>query len=90
MMKFFTGVSALAAFLVAATTGVQAAPPAKGALEPDKVGQAAATVIDEQPSYITDVQGKRVRLVGPRFLTNPKRAYDFPGRDELRFRESDQ
>lgn len=32
--------------------------------------------------YILDVSGKRVRLVGPRFYTNPRNRLDFPGRDE--------
>lgn len=32
--------------------------------------------------YITDVEGKRVRLVGLRFLPDPKRRLNFPGRDD--------
>lgn len=31
--------------------------------------------------YITDVAGKRVRLVGPRFYTDPATAMKFPGRE---------
>ncbi len=32
------------------------------------------------PNYITDVSGKRVRLVGPRFYPDSARALTFPGR----------
>lgn len=32
------------------------------------------------PNYITDVTGKKVRLVGPRFYPDNARALDFPGR----------
>lgn len=32
------------------------------------------------PNYITDVSGKKVRLVGPRFYPDSARALDFPGR----------
>ena len=60
-----------------------AAPPAKGALEAKAIQSDAVAVTEDQPAYITDVQGNRVRLVGPRFLTNPARALDFPGRNEL-------
>lgn len=31
--------------------------------------------------YITDVAGKRVRLVGPRFYADPANAMQFPGRE---------
>lgn len=37
---------------------------------PDKVGTA------EKPQYITDVTGKEVRLVGPRFYADPARQID--------------
>nr|WP_314092370.1 hypothetical protein [uncultured Shinella sp.] len=33
-----------------------------------------------KPTYITDVTGRHIRLVGPRFLTNPANAIAFPGR----------
>ncbi|WP_455274456.1 hypothetical protein [Rhizobium herbae] len=33
-----------------------------------------------EPQYIVDVEGKRVRLVGRRFYTNPVKSLDFPGR----------
>ncbi|QXC47921.1 hypothetical protein KHC17_06095 [Agrobacterium salinitolerans] len=32
------------------------------------------------PHYITDVSGKKVRLVGPRFYPDSARALEFPGR----------
>ncbi|MGK9039533.1 hypothetical protein KXS05_04125 [Rhizobium sp. SA279] len=32
------------------------------------------------PNYITDVSGKKVRLVGPRFYPDNARALEFPGR----------
>ncbi len=32
------------------------------------------------PNYITDVSGKKVRLVGPRFYPDSARALEFPGR----------
>ena len=35
----------------------------------------------EEPHYITDVAGKRVRLVGPRFYTDTANAMQFPGRE---------
>ena len=31
-------------------------------------------------TYITDVTGKRVRIVGPRFYPNPTKTLTFPGR----------
>jgi len=31
------------------------------------------------PNYITDVSGKKVRLVGPRFYPDSARALEFPG-----------
>lgn len=34
-------------------------------------------------SYITDVTGKRVRLVGPRFYPDTANAMQFPGREKL-------
>lgn len=33
-----------------------------------------------EPTYITDVTGKRVRIVGPRFYPNPTKHLEFPGR----------
>ena len=32
------------------------------------------------PNYITDVSGKKVRLVGPRFYPDSARSLEFPGR----------
>ncbi len=34
----------------------------------------------KQATYITDVTGKRVRIVGPRFYPNPTKSLAFPGR----------
>jgi hypothetical protein len=39
-----------------------------------------ATGTADEPHYITDVAGKRVRLVGPRFYTDTANAMQFPGR----------
>jgi len=33
------------------------------------------------PSYVIDVAGKCVRIVGPRFYPNPTKALTFPGRE---------
>lgn len=37
-----------------------------------------------EPSYIIDVTGKRVRIVGPRFYPNPTKNLEFPGRNANR------
>jgi hypothetical protein len=34
----------------------------------------------KEATYITDVTGKRVRIVGPRFYPNPTKILTFPGR----------
>lgn len=34
----------------------------------------------KEATYITDVTGKRVRIVGPRFYPNPAKNLTFPGR----------
>ena len=75
--------TAIVAMVLLGASSAAAAPPAKGALEARAMQSGAVAVTEEQPAYITDVQGNRVRLVGPRFLTNPARALDFPGRNEL-------
>lgn len=82
----------LAALVLTGTAAAMAAPPAKDALKPAvEIAASQATLASErQPAYIVDVQGNRVRLVGPRFYTNPARALDFPGRDELRYDEADR
>lgn len=41
-----------------------------------------ATGTADEPHYITDVAGKRVRLVGPRFYTDTANAMQFPGREK--------
>lgn len=38
--------------------------------------------VTKLPAYVTDVTGKRVRVVGPQFYPNPK-ALTFPGGREL-------
>ena len=75
--------TAIVAMVLIGASSATAAPPAKGALEAKAMQSDAVAVTEDQPSYITDVQGNRVRLIGPRFLTNPARALDFPGRNEL-------
>ena len=75
--------TAIVAMVLVGASSAAAAPPAKGALEAKAMQSDAVVASEEQPAYITDVQGNRVRLVGPRFLTNPARALDFPGRNEL-------
>ena len=74
---------AIVAMVLLGASSAAAAPPAKGALEAKAIQADAVAATEEQPAYITDVLGNRVRLVGPRFLTNPARALDFPGRNEL-------
>jgi hypothetical protein len=52
------------------------------------IAQAAATSHLTRPTalkaneaaYVTDVTGKRVRIVGPRFYPNPTKGLTFPGR----------
>ena len=75
--------TAIVAMALIGASAAAAAPPAKGALEPKAIRSETVAATEKQPAYITDVQGNRVRLVGPRFLTNPARALDFPGRNEL-------
>ena len=73
---------AIVAMVLSGASSATAAPPAKDALEAKAIQADAVAATEGQPSYITDVLGNRVRLVGPRFLTNPARALDFPGRNE--------
>ena len=80
--------TAIVAMVLVGASSAAAAPPAKGALEARAMQSGAVAVTEEQPAYITDVLGNRVRLVGPRFLTNPARALDFPGRNELHGRSA--
>ena len=75
--------TAIVAMVLIGASSATAAPPAKDALEAKAIQADAVAATEGQPSYITDVLGNRVRLVGPRFLTNPARALDFPGRNEL-------
>ena len=74
---------AIVAVVLSGASSATAAPPAKGALEAKAIQSETVATTEKLPAYITDVQGNRVRLVGPRFLTNPARALDFPGRNEL-------
>lgn len=51
------------------------------AASPTMQKQAVTGASAEEPHYITDVTGKRVRLVGPRFYTDTANAMQFPGRE---------
>lgn len=50
-------------------------------LEPTKTRSAEFSPGATASNYITDVSGKTVRLVGPRFYPDNARALQFPGRD---------
>ena len=56
--------------------------PAQAGSEDSWPRQPTASATDK-PRYIIDVVGKQVRLVGPRFYTNPVGKMNFPGRDGL-------
>jgi hypothetical protein len=47
------------------------------------------TAASGEVHYITDVAGKRVRLVGPRFYTDPANAMQFPGRENPTLERND-
>ncbi|AMD57886.1 hypothetical protein AWN88_06610 [Agrobacterium tumefaciens] len=49
-------------------------------LEDKKAGNAAVSSAPSAQSYIIDVSGKTVRLVGPQFLPDSARGLEFPGR----------
>lgn len=49
-------------------------------LEADKAQDASLSPAVTAPNYITDVSGKKVRLVGPRFYPDSARMLEFPGR----------
>jgi hypothetical protein len=42
--------------------------------------EVAQATSSEDATYIIDVVGERVRIVGDRFYTNPAKSLDFPGR----------
>lgn len=44
---------------------------------------AIAAGASDGANYITDVTGKRVRLVGPRFYPDTAKAMQFPGREKV-------
>lgn len=49
-------------------------------LEHDKSVSVAFSEASATSDYITDVQGRKVRLVGPRFYPDSARSLEFPGR----------
>lgn len=72
-------------FLAAAFTCVTALPVVSqpievSTLEHDKARDVTFFETSAAPDYITDVRGRKVRLVGPRFYLDSARALEFPGR----------
>lgn len=49
-------------------------------LESASIGNVARSSPSAATNYITDVSGRKVRLVGPRFYPDNTRALEFPGR----------
>ena len=71
----------LATLLIAATSQPLFAQPLEvSTLEPSTTRSAAFSSEQTTSNYITDVSGKKVRLVGPRFYPDNARALQFPGR----------
>ncbi len=72
------------AFAVVAVMPAAAQPVEISTLETSKTpsNQIAPSLI--APNYITDISGKRVRLVGPRFYPDSARVLTFPGRSSQR------
>lgn len=71
----------LATLLIAATSQPLSAQPLEvSTLEPSRTRSAAFSSEQTTSNYITDVSGKKVRLVGPRFYPDSARALQFPGR----------
>ncbi len=71
----------LAAILISAQSHpIFAQPLEVSTLEAVKTRSAAVSPLETASDYITDVSGKKVRLVGPRFYPDNARALQFPGR----------
>lgn len=59
---------------------VKAQPIEVSTLEASKTPSSQIVAPVAAPNYITDVSGKKIRLVGPRFYPDSARALEFPGR----------
>lgn len=71
----------LAAILIPVTSQpISAQPLEVSTLEPAKTHSATFSREEMASDYITDVSGRKVRLVGPRFYPDNARALQFPGR----------
>lgn len=69
-----------AAFTCVTALPVVAQPIEVSTLEHDKARGVTFSETSAAPDYITDVRGRKVRLVGPRFYPDSARALEFPGR----------
>ena len=69
-----------AAFTCMTVLPVLAQPIEVSTLERDKARSVTFSEASAAPDYITDVLGRKVRLVGPRFYPDSARALKFPGR----------
>ena len=67
-------------FALATVMPVKAQPIEVSTLEASKVPSSQIVAPVAAPNYITDVSGKKIRLVGPRFYPDSARALEFPGR----------
>ncbi|WCJ65081.1 hypothetical protein [Agrobacterium tumefaciens] len=67
-------------FALATAMPVKAQPIEVSTLEASKVPSSQIVAPVAAPNYITDVSGKKIRLVGPRFYPDSARALEFPGR----------
>ncbi|WP_421401081.1 hypothetical protein [Agrobacterium fabrum] len=68
------------AFALATVMPVEAQPIEVSTLEASKTPSSQIVAPVAAPNYITDVSGKKIRLVGPRFYPDSARALEFPGR----------
>ncbi|UXT59688.1 hypothetical protein FY134_18500 [Agrobacterium fabrum] len=68
------------AFALATAMPVKAQPIEISTLEASKTPSSQIVAPVTAPNYITDVSGKKIRLVGPRFYPDSARALEFPGR----------
>lgn len=67
-------------FAIVAVMPAAAQPVEVSRLETSKTPKSQIAPPVTAPNYITDVSGKKVRLVGPRFYPDSARALEFPGR----------
>lgn len=69
-----------ASFICVTALPVVAQPIEVSTLEHDNARNVTFSKASAAPDYITDVLGRKIRMVGPRFYPDSARALEFPGR----------